>query len=109
MNNKLKNIKLVNILLEQKYLREQVNSGVVQTGTTSSQTQTTPSQSGQTQVSTPTPQSQTTTLPKNEIEKIKKDFDSNTMMKCGSGEFPHIATYKGNQIHSLGNNNFCIG
>jgi len=119
MNNKLKNIKLANILLEQKYLREQANSGVVQTGTTSQtqptppqsgQTQATPPQSGQTQVSTPTPQSQSTTLTTDQKEKIIQDINKNAIMKCGKGGLPLVATYKDKNIHSLGNNNsFCIG
>jgi hypothetical protein len=109
MNNKLKNIKLANILLEQKYLREQANSGVAQTGTTSSQAPATPPQSGQTQVSTPTPQSQSTTLTTDQKEKIIQDINKNAIMKCGKGGLPLVATYKNKNIHSLENNSFCIG
>jgi|LakMenE01Jun11ns_1017448.scaffolds.fasta_scaffold9783996_2 hypothetical protein len=121
MGNKLKNIKLVNILLEQKYLREQAttNSGVAQTGTTTSQTQVTPPQSGQTQVTPPqsgqtqvnttTPQTQNTTLTTDQIVKIKDLVDKSKITKCSKGGLPLVATYKDKNIHSFGDNSFCIG
>ena len=111
MGNKLKNIKLVNILLEQKYLREQAttNSGVAQTGTTTSQTQVTPPQSGQTQVNTTTPQTQNTTLTTDQIVKIKDLVDKSKITKCSKGGLPLVATYKDKNIHSFGDNSFCIG
>jgi hypothetical protein len=103
MGSKLKHIKFVNVLLEQRYLNEQAQTGTTQTGTTTPQ-------SGAT-----TPPVATTTQPSlspeqtKELEKMKttSNLDSK-YLKCGSNAGPKVADINGKKIHQL-NNTFCIG
>jgi hypothetical protein len=116
MNNKLRNIQLVNILLEQKYLREQTNT---QTGTTNTQSGTT-STTGATQTSgnTTAKQNIVTTQPSptqrkslsdTEKQKLDKEIKDGKIMKCVGSPTPYGSTSK-YKIYKLSDGKtFCYG
>jgi hypothetical protein len=109
MNNKLKNIQMANILLEQKYLREQAET---KTGTTitTGVTQTT----GSTQTPPSNQQSQPSkpnliTLSEPQKKELEKKVKDNALMKCvGKPQF--VVKIGEKNIHSNDNGKtFCIG
>jgi hypothetical protein len=104
MNNKLRNIQLANILLEQKYLREQTET---KTGTTTTTGVTQTTGSTQTPPSNQQPSKPNLTEPqKKDLEKKVKD---NALLRCvGKPQF--VVKIGDKNIHSNDNGKtFCIG
>lgn len=111
MGNKLKQIHLANILLEQRYLREQAQTT---TGATQSP------MTGGTQTTTGTTQTPTTEVkpssqskPKytlDDIEKMKQQDIESKLLKCSTSNLEKVLKIGNLNIHKLEDGvNFCRG
>lgn len=114
MGNKLKQIHLANILLEQRYLREQAQTGTTQSSSTptpptTGATQTPPTTGTKTSVSIP-PIGEKPIISLDEIKNTPEEEIPSKIPMCGTNGDKAVAKIGNLIIHNIKNDiNFCIG